>query len=165
MLALAVVVYAAAMTAANLLIVAFGPAISPLNSFLFIGLDLALRDWLHVRMRAWQMLALIAASGALTYLLNPAASKIAIASAVAFTCAAAVDWSVFSVMRGSWMKRSNASNIAGAAVDSFVFPTLAFGVLMPHIIVAQFAAKVCGGAVWSYLLFRQRAQVGQDRAQ
>ena len=149
MLALAIVVYAAAMTAANLLIVAFGPVISPLNSFLFIGLDLALRDWLHVRLRAWQMLALIAASGALTYLLNPAAGKIAIASAVAFTCAAAVDWSVFSAVRGSWLKRSNISNVAGAAVDSVVFPTLAFGVLMPGIVAAQFAAKVIGGAVWS----------------
>ncbi len=151
MLALAIAVYAAAMTAANLLIVAFGPAISPLNSFLFIGLDLALRDWLHVRLRAWQMLALIAASGALTYLLNPAASKIAIASAAAFTLAAAVDWSVFSVVRGSWIKRSNISNAAGAAVDSITFPTLAFGVLMPHIIAAQFAAKVCGGFVWSFV--------------
>lgn len=157
MLALAIVIYAAAMTAANLLIVAFGPAISPLNSFLFIGLDLALRDWLHVRMRAWQMLALIAASGALTYLLNPAASKIAIASALAFTCAAAVDWSVFSLMRGSWLKRSNTSNVAGAAVDSVVFPTLAFGVLMPHIIAMQFVAKVCGGAVWSVALSKLKA--------
>jgi uncharacterized PurR-regulated membrane protein YhhQ (DUF165 family) len=153
MLALAIVIYAAAMTAANLLIVAFGPAISPINSFLFIGLDLALRDWLHVRLKAWQMMALIAASGALTYLLNPAASKIAIASAAAFTLAAAVDWSVFSVVRGSWMKRSNVSNIAGAAVDSVTFPTLAFGVFMPHIVAMQFAAKVCGGAVWSYLIF------------
>jgi uncharacterized PurR-regulated membrane protein YhhQ (DUF165 family) len=152
MLALAIVVYAAAMTAANLLIVAFGPAISPINSFMLIGLDLALRDWLHVRLQAWQMLALIAASGALTYLLNPAASKIAIASAAAFTLAAAVDWSVFSVVRGTWMKRSNVSNIAGAAVDSVTFPTLAFGAFMPHIVAMQFAAKVCGGAVWSYLI-------------
>lgn len=158
MLALAIAIYAAAMTAANLLIVAFGPWISPINSFLFIGLDLALRDWLHVRLRAWQMLALIAASGALTYLLNPAASKIAIASAVAFTLAAAVDWSVFSVVRGSWMKRSNVSNIAGAAVDSVTFPTLAFGVFMPHIVAMQFAAKVCGGAVWSWVFARSKAE-------
>jgi uncharacterized PurR-regulated membrane protein YhhQ (DUF165 family) len=158
MLALAIVVYAAAMTAANLLIVAFGPAISPLNSFLFVGLDLALRDWLHVRLRAWQMLALIAASGALTYLLNPAASKIAIASAVAFTLAAAVDWSVFSLVRGTWVKRSNVSNVAGAAFDSVTFPTLAFGVFMPHIVAMQFAAKVCGGAVWAWVLVRAKAK-------
>ena len=158
MLALAIVVYAAAMTAANLLVVAFGPAISPLNSFLFIGLDLALRDWLHVRLRAWQMLALIAASGALTYLLSPAAGKIAIASAVAFTCAAAVDWSVFSAVRGSWLKRSNASNVAGAAIDSVVFPTLAFGVLMPHIIAMQFVAKLIGGAVWSWAFAKAKAE-------
>jgi hypothetical protein len=56
-----------------------------------IGLDLALRDWLHMRLRAWQMLALICASGALTYALNPSAQHIVIASAAAFTLAALVD--------------------------------------------------------------------------
>ena len=88
MLAAAILIYAAAMTLANLSVAAFGPAISPLNAFVLIGLDLALRDWLHVRLKAWQMLALIVAAGALTYLLNPAAGKIAVASSAAFTAAA-----------------------------------------------------------------------------
>lgn len=92
MLAAAVLIYAAAMTLANLSVAAFGPAISPVNAFVLIGLDLALRDWLHVRLRAWQMGALICAAGALTYLLNPAAGKIAVASSCAFTVAALVDW-------------------------------------------------------------------------
>lgn len=157
MLILAVIVYAAAMTLANLSVAAFGPWISPFNAFVLIGLDLALRDWLHVRLRVWQMGALIAATGALTYALNPAAGQIAVASAAAFTAAALVDWSVFSIVRGSWLRRANTSNVAGAAVDSLVFPTLAFGALMPHIVVLQFIAKVSGGAIWSALLSRRLA--------
>jgi uncharacterized PurR-regulated membrane protein YhhQ (DUF165 family) len=53
-------------------------------------------------------------------------------------------------MPGAWMRRANASNVAGAAIDSLVFPTIAFGVLMPQIILMQFAAKVAGGAVWAW---------------
>lgn len=148
----AMIVYALAMTIANLSVATFGPAVSPINSFVLIGLDLALRDWLHVRLKAWQMGSLIAATGLLTYALNPAAGMIAIASAVAFTGAAVVDWSVFAKLRGSWLFRANGSNVAGAAVDSLLFPTIAFGALMPHIVLAQFAAKIAGGAVWSWII-------------
>lgn len=148
----AMIVYALAMTIANLSVATFGPAVSPINSFVLIGLDLALRDWLHVRLKAWQMGSLIAATGLLTYALNPAAGMIAIASAVAFTGAAVVDWSVFSKLRGSWLFRANGSNVAGAAVDSLLFPTIAFGALMPHIVLAQFAAKIAGGAVWAWII-------------
>ena len=148
----ALITYAMAMTAANLLIATFGPSISPINAFFFIGLDLTLRDWLHVRLKTWQMGGLIVGTGVLTYLLNPAAGMIAVASAVAFLVAALVDWAVFMRTTGSWIKRANVSNTAGAAVDSLLFPTIAFGVLMPEIIAMQFAAKVCGGAIWSALL-------------
>lgn len=128
---------------------------SPINAFVLIGLDLALRDWLHMRLKLWQMGALIASTGLLTYLLNPAAGHIAIASAVAFTAAAVVDWSVFIRLPGSWLRRANGSNVAGAAVDSLLFPTLAFGVLMPYIVAMQFIAKVAGGAIWAWLLNRK----------
>ena len=159
MLAAAILIYATVMTLANLSIAHFGPWVSPINAFVLIGLDLALRDWLHVRLRAWQMLALIVAAGALTYLLNPAAGKIAVASSAAFTAAALVDWLTFARLRGSWLFRANGSNVAGAAVDSLIFPTLAFGALMPHIVALQFVAKVAGGAIWAWVLARtaQRA--------
>jgi len=148
----AVIVYALAMTIANLSVATFGPAVSPINAFVLIGLDLALRDWLHVRLKVWQMGALIVATGVMTYVLNPAAGMIAIASAAAFTSAAVVDWSVFAKLRGSWLFRANGSNVAGAAVDSLLFPTIAFGALMPHIVLAQFVAKVAGGAVWAWII-------------
>lgn len=158
----AILVYAAAMLLANLSIpVAIGrwgpgiiPYVTSVNAFLLIGLDLALRDWMHVRLRAWQMGTLIVCTGLLTYALNPAAGMIAVASATAFTAAALADWATFSRLRGSWLYRANGSNLVGAAVDSLVFPTLAFGALMPGVILAQFAAKVAGGAVWSALMQR-----------
>jgi queuosine precursor transporter len=73
MLTIAILIYAAAMTLANLSVATWGPWVSPINAFFLIGLDLALRDWLHVRLKAWQMGALIASTGLLTYALNPAA--------------------------------------------------------------------------------------------
>lgn len=152
MLTLTIAIYASAMTAANLSVAAFGPAVTPINAFLLIGLDLALRDLLHTRLTQMQMAGLIVATGGLTYVLNPTAGMIAIASASAFTAAALVDWAVFSKMTGSWFRRSNASNIAGAAVDSLVFPTIAFGALMPQIVLMQFIAKVAGGAVWAWII-------------
>lgn len=152
MLIAAIITYAIAMTLANLSIATFGVWVSPINAFLFIGLDLALRDWLQMQLKAWQMAVLIAVSGGLTYALNQDAGMIAIASAVSFTVAALVDWAVFSKITGSWFKRANMSNVAGAAVDSIAFPTIAFGVFMPEIVVLQFLAKIAGGAVWTYLL-------------
>ena len=159
----ALIAYAVAMTMANLLIATFGPSISPINSFFLIGLDLTLRDWLHVRLKTWQMGCLILGTGVLTYVLNPAAGMIAIASAVSFLVAALVDWAVFFKTTGSWIKRANLSNTAGAAVDSVLFPTIAFGVLMPEIVALQFVAKTAGGAVWSFLLqkFQNEQQPNQ----
>ena len=156
MLTIAIVIYAAAMTMANLSVATWGPWVSPINAFVLIGLDLALRDWLHFRLKPWQMGVLIACTGLLTYVLNPAAGMIAVASACAFSAAAVVDWATFARLRGSWMYRANGSNVAGAAVDSLIFPTLAFGALMPHIVAMQFVAKVAGGAMWAWLLSRPR---------
>ena len=76
----ALIIYAVAMTLANLLVATFGPSISPINAFFLIGLDLTLRDWLHVRLKTWQMGCLIVGTGGLTFLLNPAAGMIAVAS-------------------------------------------------------------------------------------
>lgn len=156
MLYLAVSVYATAMTLANLSLAMFGPVVVPVNAFVLIGLDLALRDWLHCRLTARQMLALIAVSGALTYVLNPSAAHVALASASAFAGAAVVDWAVFARTRGSWPFRANASNVAGAAVDSILFALLA-GIPLSFA-PGMFAAKVAGGAAWTWALARVEAR-------
>lgn len=154
---LMVCIYIAAMVTANLMVWWLGPWFSPINSFLLIGLDLTLRDVMHDRLTRWQLLAVICAGGLITWGLNPAAAKIAVASAAAFTASALVDWMAYAYLRAKpWLVRSNGSNVAGAAVDSVLFPTLAFGAFLPHIVALQFAAKVGGGAAWAWLL-RKRA--------
>jgi uncharacterized PurR-regulated membrane protein YhhQ (DUF165 family) len=154
MLTIAILVYATAMTLANLSVAHFGPWVSPLNSFVLIGVTLSLRDWLHFHLTRLQMGLLILFTGCLTYFLNPSADMIAIASSCAFTAAAMTDWLVFSKLRGTWFFRTNSSNIPASAVDSLLFPTIAFGVFMPHIVLLQFIAKVFGGALWAFALLK-----------
>jgi uncharacterized PurR-regulated membrane protein YhhQ (DUF165 family) len=145
-----IAVYVSAMVAANLLVWWLGPWFSPVNAFLLIGLDLTLRDVMQERFNAWQLAAVIVAGGAITWVLNPGASHIAIASATSFILAAIADWTVYSTLRfRPWLVRANGSNVVGAAVDSIVFPTLAFGAFLPAVIALQFLAKVSGGAIWS----------------
>jgi queuosine precursor transporter len=153
--------YLTAIIIANLAVATFGPAITPLTAFLFIGLDLTTRDALHDRWRhrhlPLRMAALIAAGSLASWLINPAAGRIALASAIAFALAATADAGAYHfARRRPWLQRANASNVIGAAVDSLAFPTLAFGALLPWVVAGQFIAKVAGGAVWSLLLARLR---------
>jgi hypothetical protein len=157
--------YIAAMVAANLIVWWLGPWASPLIAFFLIGLDLTLRDVMHDRLTRWQMLAVVLAGGLITWGLNPAAAKIAIASATAFTVSAMADWMAYSFLRSRpWLVRANGSNVVGATVDSLIFPTLAFGGFLPHIVAMQFAAKVGGGAIWSMLLQRATTPNGGSHA-
>jgi queuosine precursor transporter len=151
---------------ANLSSAHFGPAASVLNAFLFIGLDLTGRDKLHDawygRGLWWKMALLIAAGSVLSYALNQNAGRIAVASFVAFAASALTDTLVY-VALGSRSKlvKINGSNILSAAVDSVLFPTLAFGAVMPGIILGQWAAKVGGGFLWA-LIFRRIERVSGD---
>jgi len=155
-----VTVYLLAIVAANLLVVWFGPSITIVNAFLFIGLDLTCRDSLHDAWGGnglwWKMLLLLAAGSGISFLLNQQAGQIAVASMAAFGAAGAADGVVYHLLRNrSWWQRANGSNLVGAAVDSLVFPTLAFGALLWPIVIGQFAAKVIGGLVWSAFLNRR----------
>ena len=159
----AVLTYIGAIVVANMSVATFGPAVTPINAFFLIGLDPALRDTLHTRWSnrglVWKMGALIVTASAISYALNPATGKIALASVLAFGFANTVDALIFHFLRDSkYLLRSNASNIGGAAVDSLVFPTVAFGAIMPLIVLAQFAAKVGGGFLWSLLLNRRQTE-------
>lgn len=151
-----VVLYLLAIILANLSVARFGPESAIINAFLFIGLDLTARDRLHDAWRGKQLVLkmglLIAAGSLLSWLLNRDAGPIALASFVAFVAAATVDSVVYHFLRQyPRFYRVNGSNIPSAAVDSFVFPTLAFGALLWPIILGQFAAKVAGGFVWSLI--------------
>ncbi len=154
----AAVVYVSAICVANLLVFWIGPWWSPVNSLLLIGLDLTLRDRLHERYGFAKTVGLALVAAALSYGLNPAGAAIAVASAVSFAVANIADGAVYQMLLGKRpLLKMNGSNAAGAAADSVLFPTIAFGALLPEIIALQFAAKVGGGFVWSLLLSRKTA--------
>jgi uncharacterized PurR-regulated membrane protein YhhQ (DUF165 family) len=147
------IIYITAICAANFSVHLFGPVVTPVNAFLFIGLDFVIRDKLHERVGVLKMFGLIAVAGAISFAVNPATNMIAVASVAAFALAATADATVYHVLiKMPWMVKSNGSNIASSAVDSVVFPLIAFGVFMPWVVVGQFVAKVFGGAIWSWLL-------------
>lgn len=157
---LLIILYLAAIVAANWSIVTFGANAAIVNAFLFIGLDLTTRDSLH---EIWQyqnlwlkMFVLIAAGSLLSAVLNWHASHIALASFIAFACAGLADTLVYRALapRGHFT-RVNGSNIISASIDSVIFPALAFGLpLLVPIVIGQFLAKIIGGFIWALALDR-----------
>jgi uncharacterized PurR-regulated membrane protein YhhQ (DUF165 family) len=107
--------------------------------------------------RIWKMGALILTGSLLAYLVTPDAGKIGLASGVAFLCSETVDALVYAaVHRWPWLERSNTSNFFGAAVDSLVFPTIAFGGVLWGVTVGQFTAKVAGALLFTLAIQRVR---------
>jgi len=153
--------YLTAIVAANLIVTHYAkighPEASVYTAFGLVALDLVIRDVLHDwyagRTRLLVLGVLIAAGSLLSYLANPDSALIAKWSAIAFAAAMTVDGIVYHALRRlPWAERSNASNIAGAAVDSAVFCA---GVGFPFIVAfGQFTAKVAGGVVFVLLLQR-----------
>lgn len=158
-----VIVYLTAIVLANLSVSMFGPSVTIFNAFVLIALDLSTRDRLHEQWQGrdlWRnMLLLIGTGSLLSALVNWNAAPIALASFGAFLAAGIVDAVVYQLLgERSRLVKMNGSNLFSAAVDSVVFPYLAFGLpLMWGIVVGQFVAKVVGGAIWAYLLTRKQA--------
>lgn len=153
-----VVVFLAAIVAANLITTHYGPSASIYNAFFLIGLDLVTRDrladfWGTTR---WvKMGLLILVGSALSYAVNRDAATIAEASAIAFAAAEAVEATIyFVVRRRQWVERANIAATFGAAVDSLIFPTIAFGGVMWGITFGQFTAKLAGAFLWSLLILK-----------
>lgn len=152
-------IYIAALVAANLLVAWLGVWFSLVNAFVLIGLDLSLRDKMH---DLWEgdklpikMGGLIATASIVSYAINPATGMIAFASLAAFCLSMVADSLAYQYLKGKdWMVRVNGSNVAGSAVDSVVFPTIAFGGLMLEIVALQLIAKVGGGYIWSRIFKR-----------
>lgn len=156
-----IALYLFAIVAANLLVARFGASVVILNSFVLIAFDLTTRDTLHERWQGkhlWRNMALLVGAGSLlSALLNRDATNIAIASFVAFALAGLTDTIAYTLLGDrSRSFRMNGSNLVSAAVDSFVFPVLAFGFPpLWGIVLGQYAAKVVGGMFWSWVLTRQ----------
>jgi uncharacterized PurR-regulated membrane protein YhhQ (DUF165 family) len=159
-----ITLYLTAIVLANLTVTWFGPSVTIVNAFVLIALDLSSRDTLHERWAGrglwWRMILLIATGSALSYLLNAGAARIALASFAAFGIASIFDTLVYvGLYKRSYMVKSNGSNLVSAAVDSLVFPALAFGwPPLWGIVIGQFAAKIIGGYVWSVILSKRQQQ-------
>lgn len=149
--------YLLVIVSANLLIACLGPGWTPLVGFFAIGLDLTLRDKLHEswggRRLLMKMAGLIAAGGIISALLSPGSGRVVWASLLAFACSSGVDAWVYDRLR--YRSKENAryaSNIAGAAVDSLIFPVVAFAAWLPMVMLLQLTAKAAGGMLWAWLL-------------
>jgi uncharacterized PurR-regulated membrane protein YhhQ (DUF165 family) len=155
-----VALFLGAIVLANVLAAHFGPTVTISNAFFLIALDLVTRDkladfWGTSRWRKQALL--IVAGGLLSYLATSATSTIAIASAVSFACAETGEATLYWLVRHRpWLERANISAWLGAAIDSVVFPTLAFGFVW-SISFGQFVAKVAGAAIWSVVILKVRA--------
>ena len=155
-----IALYLIAIVAANLIVVQFGPQVSILTSFLFIGLDLTSRDGLHEKWHGkhlwWKMLLLIGTGSVLSYILNRNAGPIALASFIAFAGAGLADTVIYSILGNKTrFVKINGSNVVSSTVDSFLFPLIAFGLpMLWPIVFGQLIAKVAGGFVWSFILVK-----------
>ena len=169
-----VALYLAAVVAANLLVTHFGPSSAPYIAFGLIGGVLIFRDqfsdaigvrpgnvW-NPRLVAVQV-ALIAAGAILTFLLNQNAAQIAKASVIAFAASEVIEGAVYLGLRHRpWMDRAPISATCGAAVDSVLFISIAFGFAFP-IVFGQFVAKTAGGWFWARLIgLRKREVLSRD---
>jgi hypothetical protein len=153
-----VALWLAAIVAANLTLTHFGPGWILPNAFFLIGLDFITRDrladfWGTTR---WLKMALmIAAGGALSYWLNRNAAQIAFASTVSFCAAELVEAIAYHLLRRQpWADRAPKAALLAAAVDSVVFPTLAFHQFVFTVSFGQFCAKLAGATFWTWVIAR-----------
>ena len=98
------------------------------------------------------MIAVVFAAGMISFLINAESKNIAIASFTAIVISCFVDYYVFSKTKGPWMKKSNTSNFFSGFTDSLIFPLVAFGVLIPDVMVMQWIAKFTGGHIWAIII-------------
>lgn len=112
--------------------------------------------------RSWPLL--LVAGGLISYTMNAGAARVALASVLAFALSESADALLYHARarrhRPS-LEQSNTSNLLGAAVDSVIFPVVAFGGFPVAIIAMQFFAKVLGGLVWSLVLNARRGRTVQ----
>lgn len=166
-----IAVYLGAIVVANLTVAlasdAWRPTVVLVNGLVLIALDLTSRDRLHEawagRGLFWRMGALILIGSLLSYSVNGAAGPVALASCAAFAAAALADAGVYHLLHGrSWLVKANGSNAVSGLVDSAAFLCgIAYAgmlpwALVPALVGAQWAAKIIGGALWSWVLRGKR---------
>ena len=147
-----IAVYILSVVLANLSASHFGIWVTPINAFLLIGLEITVRDLLHERLNHLQLISVVLVAGVTSYVLNADTQNIALASFLAVVVSCFVDYFVFKYTKGSWLKKSNTSNVFSSATDSLIFPTVAFGSFNLGVVLLQFVLKLSGGFIWSLLI-------------
>jgi uncharacterized PurR-regulated membrane protein YhhQ (DUF165 family) len=89
-----------------------------------IGITFTARDFVQRRYGKWKCWIWMGVAAAISALFAP---KIAFASICAFLISEGIDWLVYTIMPGSFIKRVFTSNIIGIPLDSIVFVYLVFG--------------------------------------
>lgn len=148
--------YLASAIVANMLAWRFGQLALVWTAAMLIPFDFLARDVLH---RRWElegavrarMLCLVVLGSVVTWILNPAAGSVALASGMAFATSSSIDALLFALVRGSLFKRAMLSNVIGSITDSIVFPAVAFGVVDFCLSASQVVLKLVGGLVWLYI--------------
>jgi len=96
---------------------------------------------------------MVLVAGLLSFIVNPEGGRIAVASCLAFIASGVMDTVIYRMhMKRKFIVRSNISNVAGAFVDSALFPLIAFGAVMPLTTLGQFSAKVAGGLFFAWII-------------
>lgn len=155
-----VVLYLVFVVCANLLVAHFGPSVAVFTAFLFVGMDISARDYLHEKWHGkhlfLKMFVLIAAGSLLSWVVNRNAGSIAVASFLAFACAGLTDFLVYHRLFATpFLVKVNGSNVVSAVVDSLVFVSVAFGFpILVGVVLGQILAKIGGGFMWSLVLSR-----------
>lgn len=165
-----VVSYLGAVIAANGLVTVFGQIALPLTAFVLIAFDLLARDVLHEKWRGrslWpNMFLLVSAGSFLSYASAIASPRVSLASAVSFMVMGLTDVFIYWLLDNHpKVIKMNGSNLISAIVDSLLFPTLAFGMIIPWMSLAQAISKFTGGFLWTALflyLINRRASSATD---
>jgi hypothetical protein len=154
---LLVVSYLVVLVIANLLVTQGGQAVLLVTAVLLIPFDFAVRIRLQERwtgLHLWsRMAALIVVGGILTILTVPGSRTIASASVAAFVASSVVGAVVYAYTRARMWSVG-----AMAAIDSILFPLLAFTSVSVTLMVVQCALKWSASLVMLTLpLFAQEA--------
>jgi uncharacterized PurR-regulated membrane protein YhhQ (DUF165 family) len=165
------ILYLGALVVANLLVARFGPDFSIVTAFFFVGLNFYCRDALHERWHnqhlVRNMAMLIGSASLLSFVLALVLNngnlppdvvlRIGIASLVALAVSEGFDAYVYhKLFKLPKFQKRNGSNLVSSAIDSGVFPIIAFGFpLLVPVMVGQFLAKVGGGFLWSLILSKR----------
>ncbi len=158
-----VAAYIVAIVTANLIVARYGQPALVVTAAVLIPFDLVTRDVLHERWKGpslvRNMAALILSGSVIASLMNIDAAQVALASFVAFTVAQTVNALVFEVLENkvTRFKRMNISNFVAAAIDSTVFPLVAFAVVDWRLSVAQWGTKFTCGVIMTWFIVKRRA--------